>query len=140
MIEKTPIYKIPEVGKFVQIFCSTLVSGLLSCTLLVMLDRSKIINNIVVALNKYEDEARNYVKLAEEFSRIAAEMENYDVAVFRDEVQKFNDITHRISAATNEDEMENILIAVYTIFDIDMPWGKDVDSFMGDSSNKLVFK
>ena len=139
LIEKTPIYKIPEVGRFVQIFCSTLVSGLLSCTLLIMLDRSKFINNLVTALNKYEDETRNYVKLAEEFSRIAAEMGNYDIATFYADVMRFHDVAHRIAAATNEEEMENVLVSVYTIFDIDMPWGDDIDTFMGDSSNKLVF-
>ncbi|MBE6700492.1 MAG: hypothetical protein E7582_01190 [Ruminococcaceae bacterium] len=139
LIEKTPIYKVPEVGKFVQIFCSTLVSGLLSCTLLIMLDRSKFINNLVAALNKYEDETRNYVKLAEEFSRMAAEMENYDIATFRADVMRFYDVTYRIAAATNEEEMERVLLSVCTIFDIDMPWGEDLDSFMGDSSNKLVF-
>ena len=38
LIEDTPIYAIPEVGPFVQPFASVLVSGLLSCTLLIMLE------------------------------------------------------------------------------------------------------
>ncbi len=139
LIEKTPIYKIPEVGRLVQIFCSTLVSGLLSCTLLIMLDRSKLINNLVASLNKYEDETRNYAKLAEEFTHMAAEMESYDIAAFSADVMRFDDITHRIAAATSEEEMEKVLVSVYTIFDMDMPWGDDINSFMGDSSNKLVF-
>lgn len=139
LIEKTPIYNILEVGRTVQVFCSTLVSGLLSCTLLIMLDRSKFINNLVATLNKYEYETRSYVKIAEEFSRVAAELENYDIDVFRTEVMRFHDITSSIAAATNEDEMEKVLLSVYTIFDIDMPWGDDINSFMSDSSNKLVF-
>lgn len=140
LIEKTPIYKIPDVGRFVQVFCSTLVSGLLSCTLLIMLDRSKFINKLVAKLNQYEDETRNYVKLAEEFSRMAAEMDDYNIEAFRTDVMRFSDVTYKISKATNEEEMEKILISAYTIFDIDMPWGDDLDSFMSDSSNKLVFK
>ena len=70
---------------------------------------------------------------------MAAEMENYDITTFRADVMRFHDITYRISAATNKEEMERVLLSAYTIFDIDMPWGEDIDSFRGDSSNKLVF-
>ena len=140
LIEKTPIYSIPEVGQFVQTFCSVLVSGLLSCTLLIMLDRSKFVNHIVTEMNKYQDASRSYMMLAEDFARIAAELEGYDVQQFRIEVARYGDIAMRIEAAQDEEELEGLMISVYTAFDIDMPWGDDIDTFMSNPTNKLVFK
>ena len=140
LIEKTPIYSIPEVGQFVQTFCSVLVSGLLSCTLLVMLDRSKFINNLVAEMNKYQDSSRSYAILAQDFARIAAELKGYDIRQFHIEVARYGDITTRIEAAMDEEELETLMISVYTAFDIDMPWGDDIDSFMSNPTNKMVFK
>lgn len=140
LIEKTPIYSIPEVGQFVQTFCSVLVSGLLSCTLLIMIDRSKFVNHIVTEMNKYQDASRSYMMLAEDFARIAAELEGYDVQQFRIEVARYGDIAMRIEAAQDEEELEGLMISVYTAFDIDMPWGDDIDTFMSNPTNKLVFK
>lgn len=140
LIEKTPIYSIPEVGQFVQTFCSVLVSGLLSCTLLIMLDRSKFVNRVVAEMNKYQDASRSYIMLAEDFARIAAELEGYDIRQFHIEVAQFGGITSRIEAATDEEELASLLVSVYTAFDIDMPWGDDIDSFMSNPRNKLVFK
>lgn len=140
LIKKTPIYLIPKVGQFVQTFCSVLVSGLLSCTLLVMLDRSKFVNHIVAEMNKYQDASRSYMMLAEDFARIAAELEGYEIRQFHIEVARYGDITTRIEAAMDEEELEGLMVSVYTAFDIDMPWGDDIDTFMSNPKNKLVFK
>lgn len=140
LIEKTPIYSIPEVGQFVQTFCSVLVSGLLSCTLLVMLDRSKFVNHIITEMNKYQDASRSYALLAEDFARIAAELEGYDIRQFHIEVARYGDITTRIETAMDEEELECLMASAYTAFDIDMPWGDDIDTFMSNPTNKLIFK
>lgn len=140
LIERTPIYSIPEVGQFVQTFCSVLVSGLLSCTLLIMLDRSKFVNRLVAEMNKYQDANRSYLMLAEDFARIAAELEGYDIRQFHIEVAQYRDITTRIEAAMDEEELESLMVSIYTTFDIDLPWGDDIDSFMSNPNNKLVFK
>lgn len=139
LIERTPIYAIPEVGQFVQTFCSVLVSGLLSCTLLIMLDRSKFVNRLVAEMNKYQDASRSYAVLAEEFSRIAAELEGYDIREFHVEVARYGDITERIEASIDTEELQSLMVSVYTAFNIDIPWGDDVDSFMSNPTNKLVF-
>ena len=139
LIEKTPIYGIPEVGQFVQTFCSVLVSGLLSCTLLIMLDRSKFVNRLVAEMNKYQDASRSYAVLAEDFARIAAELEGYDIREFHIEVARYGDITERIEASIDTEELQSLMVSVYTAFNIDIPWGDDVDSFMSNPTNKLVF-
>lgn len=140
LIEKTPIYSIPEVGQFVQTFCSVLVSGLLSCTLLIMLDRSKFVNRVVAEMNKYQDASRSYIMLAEDFAHIAAELEGYDIRQFHIEVAQYGDITSRIEAAMDEEELETLMVSVYIAFGIDLPWGNDIDSFIGNPTNILVFK
>jgi hypothetical protein len=91
-------------------------------------------------MNKYQDASRSYMMLAEDFARIAAELEGYDVQQFRIEVARYGDIAMRIEAAQDEEELEGLMISVYTAFDIDMPWGDDIDTFMSNPTNKLVFK
>lgn len=139
LIEKTPVYSIPEVGPFVQTFTSVLVSGLLSCTLLIMLDRSKFVNQLVAEMNQYQDASRSYMTLAEDFARIAANLEGYDIRTFHTDVARYDDITTRINAATNEEELESLMLSAYAVFNIDIPWGEDIDAFMSNPNNKLVF-
>jgi serine/threonine protein phosphatase PrpC len=57
--------------------------------------------------------------LAEDFARIAAELEGYDIQQFRIEVARYGDIAMRIEAAQDEEELEGLMISVYTAFDID---------------------
>ena len=139
LIEETPIYAIPEVGPFVQTFASVLVSGLLSCTLLIMLDRSKFVNKLVAEMNRYQDESRSYHALAEEFTRIAAELEGYDIKEFHDEVTRYRDLVMRIGATEDDEELGKLLKSAYTAFNIDIPWGNDIEAFMSNPNSKLVF-
>lgn len=140
LIEKTPIYSIPEVGSLVQTFCSVLVSGLLSCTMLIMLDGSTFINKLVVEMNQYQFESHSYTVLAEKFAQHAAQMQNYDVTGFCVDVARFKDVTERIHATADEEELENLMRSVYATFELDMPWGDDIDSFMSDPTKPLVFE
>lgn len=67
LIGKTPIAAIPGVGPFVQAFCSTLVSGLLSCTFLIFLDRSSFMNRLIDAMNSVDQTISNYREIADAF-------------------------------------------------------------------------
>lgn len=140
LIGKTPIAAIPGVGSFVQIFCSSLVSGLLSCTLLVFLDRSKFMNKLIDALNKFPTEINNYKEVADALERLAAKLENLDIEKFRKETKQFRTIASKIGQAETEDEINELLISAYKAFDIKIPWKGDFDSFMGNKSNQLVFE
>ena len=59
-IEKTFIGSIPVVGNIVKTFCSTLVTGVMSCSLLYFLDRSEIMNKLVTKLNNLLNTQVNY--------------------------------------------------------------------------------
>lgn len=54
----------PVIGNVVQVFCSTLISGLISCSLLIFLDRSKQMNRVIKLLNMIPSEVNNYEQIA----------------------------------------------------------------------------
>ena len=140
LINKTPIAAIPGVGPFVTAFCSSLISGLISCTLLIFLDRSKFMNKVVSALNRIPSEVNNYREIADALERLAAKLENLDIAKFRAETEKYRNIAIKIGTAESEQELNDLLLSAYRVFDIKIPWEGDFDSFMGNRANRLVFE
>jgi hypothetical protein len=140
LISKTPIAGIPGVGSIVTVFCSSLVSGLLSCTLLVCLDRSKSMNKLFDALNRIPSELNNYKEISYMLDRLAAELENLDISKFREETEKYGTIAIKICRAESETEMNRLLLSAYKMFNIKIPWEGDFDTFMRNKSNHLVFE
>jgi len=139
VIENTPIGKAPVVGEIVKVFCSSMVSGLLSCTLLIFLDRSKFINRIIFELNRIPSDVNNYAQIADAMEQLAAKLSDIDIELFRKETERFADSAELISKCNDDDELNAVLYDTYKALDIQIPWEGDFDSFMGNKSNKLVF-
>lgn len=139
LIGKTPIAAIPGVGPFVQTFCSTLVSGLLSCTLLIFLDRSSFMNKLIDVMNSVDQTLDNYREIADCFEYLATKLENIDFDRFRQETEEYKTIAVELVSADSEEEVERILLAAYKKFDIKIPWKDDFDTFMANKENRLVF-
>jgi hypothetical protein len=140
LIGKTPIAEIPIAGSCVTTFCSSLVSGLLSCTLLVCLDRSKIMNKVIDTLNRIPSEVNNYKEIADVLEILAAKLEDLDIAKFRVETEKYRTIAISIGKAETEEEINSLLLTAYKVFDIKIPWEDDFNTFMENQSNHLVFE
>lgn len=140
LIATTPIAATP-IGSTVITFCSSLVSGLLSCTLLIFLDRSDFINKLI---DKFylglQGVVADYKAAADAFEELAAELSQIDIASFRAETARYQQLALKIETAKSEAELNTILLAAYKTFDIKIPWKGDFDSFMGDRSNHLVFE
>lgn len=140
LIATTPIAATP-IGSTVITFCSSLVSGLLSCTLLIFLDRSDFINKLI---DKFylglQGVVADYKAAADAFEELAAELSQIDIASFRAETARYQQLALKIEDAKSEAELNTILLAAYKTFDIKIPWKGDFDSFMGDRSNHLVFE
>lgn len=140
LIATTPIAATP-IGSTVITFCSSLVSGLLSCTLLIFLDRSDFINKLI---DKFylglQGVVADYKAAADAFEELAAELGQIDIASFRAETARYQQLALKIEDAKSEAELNTILLAAYKTFDIKIPWKGDFDSFMGDRSNHLVFE
>lgn len=139
IVGKTPIGMVPVIGSSIRIFCSTFVSGLLSCTLLIFLDRSKLMNAVINGLNRIPSEANNYAEIADLMERLAAKISNIDIDLFVKETGKYKNAATQIAKCQDDKELNEILLATYKALDIKIPWEGDFDSFMGDRSNRLVF-
>lgn len=139
VIGVTPLGAMPVVGPVTQTFSAALVSGLLSCTLLVFLDRSKFMNSLIDKLNAIPSEVNNYKEVADAFERLAAKIENIDIAKFKEDTERYKSVSESISKAESEDEMNNILLSAYKSLDIKIPWEGDFDTFMSNKNNRLVF-
>ncbi len=139
-IEKTPIGVIPVIGEIIKTFTSCLVSGLLSCTLLVFLDRSKFMNSLISELNKIPSEVNNYAEIADVMESLAAKLENLDIEKFKADTSQYRNIANQINSCEDEDALNNCLKSAYKSFDIRIPWEGDFDTFMGNRSNRLVFE
>lgn len=140
-IEATPIGKIPVVGDIVQAFLGSLVTGVMSCTLLLFLDRSKTAQRFAAFLNDMDmgiDRELAYIKQqAEFFKDYAAELEKIDIENFRKETNIYASITDRLIRCDDEKELNNILLSITK----ERPWTGDFTIFMEDSKEgrKLVF-
>ena len=139
-IRNTPVGKIPVVGAIVCSFAASFVSGLTSCTLLVFLDKSKFMNDVINAMNRIPTEVNNYKEIADQMEKIAANLANIDYESFKMEVSAYQKYTDSIFKTTNDDELNSVLLSAYKEFDIKIPWEGDFESFMGNKNNRLVFE
>ena len=140
LLSKTPIGAIPEVGQIAITFCSSLVSGLLSCTLLMFLDRSKFINELVDKLNELPSEVNNYKEIADAMEALAAKIANLDIEKFKEDTAKFAKAVDDISEIEDDDKLNDMLKDLYEQIGIKIPWEGDFNSFMGNKKNRLVFE
>ena len=137
-LAETPIAEIPIVGDMVIRFCSTLVSGLLSCTFLIFMDRSEFMNKIVDALNTIPSEVTDMKEISAYLEMYAAELYQIDIAKFRKDSEQYEDGAVRIINARDEQELSIVLNDVYKT--LELPWKGDFDDFMGNKDNHLVFE
>lgn len=137
-IAKTPIGQHAQVGMVVQNFCASLVSGLISCTLLIMVDRSQFISDLVAKMNVYGSIDHEIRETSAAFVAIAAELAQYDIAEFSAEVSRFSDIANQMLHADDE-QLHELLLDLFDDLGIPLPWEGNFDAFMGNEANALVF-
>ncbi len=140
----TPLAVHGELCTIVTTFCSTLVSGMLSCTLLLFLDRSKFINDLVTKLNNHvshaNDDSEYYKEMSEELERYASEIAELDIEKFRKETAEYGEAAKQLVDCDNDIELNEILHKTFERLDIKLPWQGDFNEFMSDKNNKLIFE
>lgn len=139
LLAKTPIVSVPELGSAVSRFVSILVSGLLSCTLLILLDRSKMVNTLVGKMNQYATVEHSIKETAKTFANMAAEIEGYDIDTFSSQCLQFSLIAKNIDHATSEEDLSVLLHYALASSGVTQPWEGDFDDFMSNPSSQLVF-
>ena len=138
-VAETPLGKNIEIGMVLQNFCASLVSGLISCTLLIMIDRSQFINDLLMRMNEYGSADHEIRETSAAFVRIAAEIAQYDISEFIEDVAILDSCSEQILQADDE-TLHLVLIDTFEKLEISLPWVGDFDEFMGNASNRLVFE
>ena len=140
---KTFLGSMPVLGDVVQSFCGALTSGILSCTFLYFFDNSSLIKRLTMNLNTLptiNTDINYFVKHAQYFELLAAQMMEIDIEQFKKETKTFNDYALKIEKAKSPEELNRILKKYYSDSDINMPWTGDFDSFMANKNNCLRFE
>lgn len=91
-LKKSPIASIPEVGNMTINFIQILMSGLLSCTFLYMMDRSKFINDLVDHFNKYAPVGYDINYYCRQFEMMSAQLNDYDIEALVNECDKYDQV------------------------------------------------
>lgn len=132
---------IPVLGSVIPEFCGALVTGIMSCTLLYVLDNSKWINGLVDFINNLTTSqlTLNLQTIDREIDNYAAKVMNIDVDKFRQETKKFNELGDELSQVDSEQELSEILEKFIRKNNLSLPWEGDFDEFMMNRSNTLKF-
>lgn len=129
-LESTPIGVLPF-HDLIEAFCGALVSGLLSCTFIFIVDKSENVKKLVSVLNEIptmDYEVQYYRRQAEFFENYAAKLMDYDLEKFKVETSSYEFISDVISDATTPESLNKALLVIYDKLGMDIPW-KDYDSF-----------
>lgn len=138
-IGKTQLGQNEEFGSILQNFCSSLVSGLISCTLLIMIDRSQLISDIITQMNHYGSIDHSIRDTSDAFIRLAAEVSQCDITELKGDVLVLDECARMITS-TDDEELDHILQTAVDKLNIALPWQGDFDSFMDDPDTCLVFE
>lgn len=144
-LNATPLGAIPEIGGIIRTFCGTLFSGILSCTLLLYLDHSPLLNKIISMLNQIPSMANQvqyYKRQAAEFEKYAAELMQIDLARFRKETNAYASAAQVIGQARSDEELNRLLHDIFGKAGIKTPWDNydSFDDFMNDPNGVMVFQ
>lgn len=144
MIAKTGIEAIPVVGEIVPLFCSTLVTGIMSCSLLYLLDHNSTINKLVKVLNSIptvDDFVIYYRMQAQLLDEYCAKLMDINLERFQNETASYCDIVTVLEKTNNQQELNIALRDIYKKLDFKSPFGEneDIHSFMSDKNSKLTF-
>lgn len=136
---------IPELGEVITTFCSVLVTGLMSCSLLYYLDHNPFINKIVQKLNaisNIDKEISYYNYKGELLERYCAKLMQIDIKTLRSQIEVYNQVVVRLGRVQTQEELNVVLCGVYEQLGLPSPYGKynNIGAFMKDKNSCLTFK
>lgn len=137
------ILGIPNPADILSTFCGALVTGILSCTFVYILDQGQAVRNLVRFLNKMDFTNTTEVYLREQaelFERYAVELMELDWTTFKKKIAAYDFISDQIDIAKDDKALNVILLDAFRTQGIKLPWDGDFDIFMGNRNNHLVFE
>lgn len=144
-ISHTPIGALGKTGDIVQNFCGAFVTGIMSCTLLMFLDKSELMNSLVRWLNNVhtiETELNYYRESAKYFERYAAQLMKIDLEQFERETAAYTCVADKLCEAHTTSELNQILKQAFIERGLPLPWEgfENFDTFMNNRTAHLVFE
>ena len=144
LFKTSPIAGIPVIEDVVPTFCSVLVTGIMSCSLLYLLDHNKYIKKAIEKLNQIPDIANFNVALnkqSELLDKYLSEFMKIDFDLLQQQEKCYSSIALQLSNCKNIEETNQCLSVAYRQLNIKLPWQgyKDFDSFMKDRKSTLTF-
>lgn len=122
----------------IKTFVALLVSGLVSCTILVLIDRSKLITSTLEKLNHYGSYSAHLQNISDSFTRMACEIEGYDFGELASQLKGYENLAESLDNKS-DDEVADLLLKHFEDNNVSLPWEGDFDEFMGNKNNKLTF-
>jgi len=145
LLTDCPVGKVPVVGEILPTFCSVLVTGIMSCSFLYILDHNKGIKKVVEMLNNLSDiDNFNFAlkKQGELLDRYLAELMNLDLVTLKKQEHAFSTAANQLSLAKTPEETNTCLKNIYSNLGMELPWKgyRNLDSFIADRKSRLVFE
>ncbi len=143
LVGKTALGTIPVVGDVIQAFCGTFVTGVMSCSLLYIIDTNQMIQKAVEKLNNFSSNVSTLEQLkarSEEFEKYCAELMAIDYNGFKAEVNAYKNAVTSLEECKTAEQVNAKLFSIYETLKINVPWSGDFNIFMSNPYNKMVFK
>ncbi|MFI3256516.1 MAG: hypothetical protein R3Y52_03655, partial [Psittacicella sp.] len=143
LVSKSGIGTVPIIGEIVPTFCGALFSGIMSCSLLMYIDRSPKVQELVRVLDNVPTISKivDYYKIqADYFEQYSCQLMQIDIETFKKEVSLYKDAIISIDKCKDQYELGHLLDSIMRTMNIKKSWQGDFDEFMGNRENRLVFE
>jgi hypothetical protein len=142
-IQHTGIGTIPVIGDIVSAFCGAFTSGIMTVTLLYIMDKSSWMQKLVEHIDNMDiigRETRKIERAVRELKVYAAELANIDIEQFRKDTDMYSRLVSELDQTTNVFEINRILVRQTKAMGLKQPWGSgSFDEFMTNRKGTLTF-
>ena len=127
-VKATSIGAIPIIGQVLCDFLGALVTGIMACTLLYVLDKCEFINKLIYLLNQlspYSDVAAYYRHLSALMDEYCAKVMDIDLALFKQQTDRFNQALMVFEDNVNVSDhvlLNSQLKAIYQQLSLELPY------------------
>jgi len=144
LIAKALSAGIPIVSDVLPTFCNVLVTGIMSCSFLYLLDHNELIKKAIKILNNLpsiDNFNASLKRQGELLGRYLAELMKIDFDLLKKQEECFSLASKQLDACKTYEETNACLHSIYKRLNLNLPWNgyADFDSFMNDSKSILSF-
>lgn len=100
-----------------------------------------VLKEIAIRLGMQKDETLNALKCVDAaMDNYLQEIKEYDIENFEIETANYNCYIETLANVNSVEDLNKTLTNIYDMMDIPKAWNGDLDDFMSDSNNQLVFE